>query len=239
MLKKEDLLNVRDVLFLRFAVRNADMMSKGKQALRSVIDVANDLMQGKEIKASAKQRAKESATKLTEKAADKTKTMIGLNKRKRHSKKQVISKKYRKVCVHWTSLPLPKMSLIHADSQAAVKSELDLFPTPPTQTAIEKGQWLEYHPIANIRDGNPIEFSISGSGEDYIDLSTTQLHAKVKILKDNAKLDETEKVAPVNLLLYSLFSQVDVSLNDRLISASSNLYPFRRTLNVVELLIRL
>ncbi|GBM29171.1 hypothetical protein AVEN_227714-1, partial [Araneus ventricosus] len=62
--------------------------------------------------------------------------------------------------------------------QAAVKSELDLFLTPPTQTAIEKGQWLEYHPIANIRDGNPIEFSISGSGEDYIDLSATQLKVK-------------------------------------------------------------
>ncbi|GBM20215.1 hypothetical protein AVEN_216639-1 [Araneus ventricosus] len=119
------------------------------------------------------------------------------------------------------------MSLIHVDSQVAVKPELDLFLTPPTQTAIEKGQWLEYHPIANIRDGNPIEFSISGSGEDCIDLSATQLHVKVKILKDNSNLGETEKVVPVNLLLHSLFSQVDVSLNDHLISASSNLYPFR------------
>ncbi|GBN55099.1 hypothetical protein AVEN_25260-1 [Araneus ventricosus] len=129
--------------------------------------------------------------------------------------------------MHRPSLPLPKMSLIHADSQAAVKSELDLFLTPPTQTAIEKGQWLEYHPIANIRDGNPIEFSVSGSGEDYIDLSATQLNVKVKILKDNAKLGETDKVAPANLLLHSLFSQAEVSLNDGLISASSNLYPFR------------
>ncbi|GBM57683.1 hypothetical protein AVEN_222535-1 [Araneus ventricosus] len=162
----------------------------GKQAPRSGIDVTNDLMQGKEIKASAKQRAKEAAKILTEKAADKAKTMVGGNKRKRHSKKQVISKKYRK-------------------------------------TAIKKGQWLEYHPIANIRDGNPIEFSVSGSGEDYIDLSATQLYVKVKILKVNAKLGETDKVSSVNLLLHSLFSQVDVNLNDRLISASSNLYPFR------------
>ncbi|GBM50971.1 hypothetical protein AVEN_114620-1 [Araneus ventricosus] len=119
------------------------------------------------------------------------------------------------------------MPLIHADSQAAAKSQLDLFLTPPTRTAIEKGQWLEYHPIANIRDGNPIEFSISGSVEDCIDLSATQLHAKVKILKDDTKLGETDKVAPVNLLLHSLFSQADVSLNDSFISASSNLYPFR------------
>ncbi|GBN27373.1 Uncharacterized protein F54H12.2 [Araneus ventricosus] len=119
------------------------------------------------------------------------------------------------------------MSLIHADSQAAVKYKLDLFLTPLTETAIEKGQWLEYHPITNIRNGNPIEFSISESGEDYIHLSATHLHLKVKILKDNAKLGETDNVAPVNLLLYSLSSHEDVSLKRRLISASRNLYPFR------------
>ncbi|GBN23465.1 hypothetical protein AVEN_224302-1 [Araneus ventricosus] len=114
------------------------------------------------------------------------------------------------------------MSLIHLDSQVVVKSELDLLLTPPTQTPIEKGQWLENHPFANFRDGNPIEFSISGSGEDYIGLSETQLHVKVKTLKDNAKLGENEKVAHVNLLLLSSFSQVDASLNDRLISSSNN-----------------
>ncbi|GBN49653.1 hypothetical protein AVEN_160544-1 [Araneus ventricosus] len=180
----------------------------GKQALRSGIDVANGLIQGKEIKASAKQRAKEAAKILTEKAADKAKTMVGGNKRKRHSKKQVISKNYRKVCAPDIFIS-PKMSLIHNDSEAPVKSELELFLTPPTQTAIKKEQWLEYQPIANIRNGNPIEFSNSGSGEDYIDLLATQLHVKVKILKDNEKLGETEEIVPVNLLLHSLFSQVD------------------------------
>lgn len=119
------------------------------------------------------------------------------------------------------------MSLIRNDSQVAVSSELNIFLTPPTATSIEKGHWVEYHPIANIRDGNPLEFSISGSGEEYIDLSATQLYVRVKILKDNVVLPDSEKVAPVNLFLHSLFSQVDVSLNERLISSSSNLYPFR------------
>ncbi|GBM77782.1 Uncharacterized protein F54H12.2 [Araneus ventricosus] len=76
----------------------------------------------------------------------------------------------------------------------------------------------------------PIDISNTlpnGSGEDYIDLSATQLHVKAKLLKDNAKLGKTEKVAPLNLLPHSLYSQVDVSLNDRLIYASSNLYSFR------------
>ncbi|GBM64712.1 hypothetical protein AVEN_175205-1 [Araneus ventricosus] len=65
----------------------------GKQALKSGIDVVNDRMQGKEMKASAKQRAKEAAKILTEKATDKAKTIVGGNKIKRHCKKRVISKK--------------------------------------------------------------------------------------------------------------------------------------------------
>lgn len=119
-------------------------------------------------------------------------------------------------------------SLIHKDSPACTKSELDLFVTPPTQTAIEKGQFIEYHPLANIRDGGPVEFNISGSGEDYMDLSSSYLHVKVKIVKsDGTSLSEKEPVAPVNLFLHSLFSQVDLSLNERVISASSNTYPYR------------
>lgn len=119
------------------------------------------------------------------------------------------------------------MALIRHDSSPSVKSELDLFLTPPTQTAIEKGQWSEYYPISSIRDGLPIEFVVSGSSEEYVDLSATQLYLKVKVLKDNKDLPENEKVSPSNLFMHSLFSQIDVSLNERTISSSSNTYPYR------------
>lgn len=119
-------------------------------------------------------------------------------------------------------------ALIHKDSHACAKSELDLFLIPPTQTAIEKGYFVEYHPIGNIRDGVPVEFSISGSGEDYFDLSSSYLYVKAKIVKgDGTDLTDKDHVAPVNLFLHSLFSQVDVSLNERAISSSSNMYPYR------------
>lgn len=119
------------------------------------------------------------------------------------------------------------MSLIRSDSDVCAKSELDLFLVPPTQTAIEKGQWIEYYPISNVRDGGPIEFSVSGNGEEYMDLSSTQLYVKVKVLKDDKELPENEAVGPINLFLQSLFSQIDVSLNDRMVSSSSNTYPYR------------
>lgn len=119
-------------------------------------------------------------------------------------------------------------SLIYRDSPPCVKSELDLFTVPPTQTAIEKGQFVEYHPLANIRDGSPIEFNIPGNGEEYIDLGASYLHVKAKVLKaDGTVLPEKEPVAAVNLFLHSLFSQVDISLNERNISSASNTYPYR------------
>ena len=120
------------------------------------------------------------------------------------------------------------MAFVHRDSIECTKTELDLFTVPTTQTSITKGQWIEYHPLSNITHSGPIEFNVSGSREEYLDLARTQLYVKVKITKPNcAVLDPNAQVGPVNLFLHFLFSQVDVSLNERLISPSTNTYPYR------------
>ena len=120
------------------------------------------------------------------------------------------------------------MAFVHSQSCECVKSELDLFSVPPTQTSIEHGQWVEHHPLATITDSGPIEFSISGSGEDYLDLANTYVYVRAQIVKDyGTNLAEDAEVGPTNLWLHSLFSQVDVSLNEKLISPSTNTYPYR------------
>ena len=120
------------------------------------------------------------------------------------------------------------MALVHSQSCECVISELDLFSVPPTQTSIEHGQWVEHHPLATITDNGPIEFSISGSGEDYLDLANSHVYIRAQILKaDGTNLPEDAEVGPTNLWLHSLFSQVDISLNEKLISSSTNTYPFR------------
>ena len=126
------------------------------------------------------------------------------------------------------------MAFVHHESNECSKSELDLFSIPPTQTSINRGQWIEYHPLSNITDTGPIKFNVSGSGEEYLDLARTQLYVKAKITKANgANLDPNTQVGPVNLFLHSLFSQVDVSLNERLISPSTNTYPYRAMLETL------
>ncbi len=120
------------------------------------------------------------------------------------------------------------MAFVHKESCECTKSELDLFTIPPTQTSVEKGQWVDYLPIANITDGGPIEFAITGAGDDYLDLASTQLYIKAKIInEDGTDLADGAPVGPVNLFLQSLFSQVDVTLNGRLISPSTPTYPYR------------
>ncbi|GFT50324.1 uncharacterized protein F54H12.2 [Trichonephila clavipes] len=120
------------------------------------------------------------------------------------------------------------MAFLLKESPECVKSELNLFLAPPTQTVIEKGQWVQFHPITNVADGGPIEFLIPGSGDAYLDLSQTQLHVRAKIFKSDGKVITNEnKVGPVNLFLHSLFSQVDVCLNERTVSSSNNAYPYR------------
>ncbi|GFU58839.1 uncharacterized protein F54H12.2 [Trichonephila clavipes] len=106
--------------------------------------------------------------------------------------------------------------------------------SPTNSNSYRKGQWIQFHPIANVTDGGPVEFLISGSGEDYLDLSQTQLYVKAKILKNDGKvLTDDDKIGPVNLFLHSLFSQVDISLNGRIVSSSNNTYPYRAILETI------
>ena len=49
---------------------------------------------------------------------------------------------------------------------------------PPTQTIVNNGNWVEYHPLAAVGDDSPIEFKINGNGEDYIDLANTMIYVQ-------------------------------------------------------------
>src|SRR6266516_3231525 len=120
------------------------------------------------------------------------------------------------------------MAFVHPQSCECAKSELDLFTVPSTHTSIESGGWVEYNPISSLSDGAPIEFVVGGSGQDYIDLANTQLYVRAEIVQgNNAAIDQTHQVGPINLLLHSLFSEVDLKLNDTLISSTNNTYPYR------------
>ncbi|XP_051504031.1 uncharacterized protein F54H12.2-like [Myxocyprinus asiaticus] len=120
------------------------------------------------------------------------------------------------------------MALLHNMSEECLKTELDLFTVPLTQTAIEKNTYIEVPPLSAISDSSPLEFFIAGTGEDYVDLNNTLVFLLLKIT--NADGVDIENGAPVGLINYAgatVFSQVDVSLGDHLISQSSSTHPYR------------
>ena len=123
------------------------------------------------------------------------------------------------------------MAFLHTHSNECMKSELDLFSLPPTQTSIESSYWCQYKPISSLTDDGPIEFVVPGNGDEYLDVAHTLLYVRVN-LKTEATLADDQatdvgNVGPVNNFLHSLFSQIDVSLNRQPISPPNNAYAYR------------
>ena len=117
------------------------------------------------------------------------------------------------------------MSLIQDNSEECSTAPFELFKVSPTQTAVEKSYDVEYHPVAPIRDGAPIEYHIPASTDEYMDLNNSRMYMRCRILNaDGTDIIDPEVAAPVNDMLNSVFSNVELYMNDELISHSNNLH---------------
>ena len=113
------------------------------------------------------------------------------------------------------------------DSTVCIKSELDLFMTPSTNTSITSGGWFEINPTSSLSIGTPIEFRYEGSSNHYLQLSKTSLYLQVSVLKDKTRVTTDIQVAPVNNFMHSLFSQIELSFNGQSFENSNNVYPYK------------
>ena len=121
------------------------------------------------------------------------------------------------------------------DSQCQCsKAELDLFTTPPVNISMERADYVTHRPLASLADGGPIEFHVPGSAQDYIDIGRSKLKLKVKISKaDGSNLGDGAKISTTNLLLHTLFPQVDCKLNEKLVTPSINTYAYKAYLETL------
>ena len=126
------------------------------------------------------------------------------------------------------------VNILHKDSCGCGKSELELFTVPPTQIEMNKGFWESVDPVASVQTSDTIEFICPANPDVYTDLANSYLHVKAKITKANgANLDADEQVGPVNLWMHALFSQVEVFLNNKLVTPSSTAYPYRAYIETI------
>ena len=125
------------------------------------------------------------------------------------------------------------VNVLHKDSCGCGKSELELFTVPPTQIEMNKEFWESVDPVASVQTSDTIEFLCAANPDVYTDLANSYLHVKAKITKANGTdLDANEQISPVNLWMHT-FSQVDIFLNNKLVTPSSTAYPCRAYIETI------
>lgn len=113
------------------------------------------------------------------------------------------------------------------EQQQLIPSELNLFRQPSLSAPYQKVQYVDYKSASPLNDGGPIQFIIPQTANQFIDLRRTMLHVEAKIIKkDGSDTAEDQYVWPINLPLHSFFSQVDVEIQQKLIS-SNQMYGYK------------
>jgi hypothetical protein len=79
-----------------------------------------------------------------------------------------------------------------------------------------------------------IEFNIPGSGCEYLDLAHTELHTKLKIIKnDGTALGALDNCGPISYISITMFSNIEVYLNNKLTTSVSNTAAYRSYLQML------
>ena len=97
---------------------------------------------------------------------------------------------------------------------------LALFNKPSVNSGVSSHKWVQHRPISQISNTGLLEFSISGTSTSYINLKCSLLQIQGKIVENNGKnLEDSDEVSLINLPLQSLWSQVDISLQQKVTSS--------------------
>lgn len=109
-----------------------------------------------------------------------------------------------------------------------MSGELDIFERPVMQTGILGGNWMQYKPTSFDADAAQLEFRVPGQGDYYVDLGRTLLDIKLQILKnDGTKYTTLDAIGPTNNFFDSLWSNVKVEFNQKVVSDARNMYHYR------------
>ena len=122
--------------------------------------------------------------------------------------------------------------------------ELALFQDRQVDGGTESVEWVEYRPMGQPAEGCPLEFNISGNTSYYLDLKNIRWLMTLKIVqKDGSDLkwDPPGEGAIHNVVCFdnmpshSMWRQVDMSMQQKAVSAMGKVYPHKANLDVVTM----
>ena len=95
-------------------------------------------------------------------------------------------------------------------------------------------EWIEYRPTNQINDTSAINFNISPQSSAYIDLKRSVLNVKLRLLNgDGTPLTAGVVVGLVNLPLYTIFRQVDLTFQQTPLSHTGTNYPYKAYIDTI------
>ena len=100
---------------------------------------------------------------------------------------------------------------------------------------MEEGRWVQYRPITPVENSDDtIEFKIAETDSEHIDLKISFIQIKDKIMNgDGEPLAADADVTPVNFWLHALFSQIGMTVENTLVTASNNYYPDKANIEML------
>ena len=119
--------------------------------------------------------------------------------------------------------------------------EIALFSRPPVNVAEDRISWHEVRPsYMSNAEYSSINFSIMGNSSQYVKLSDTELYVRMRIEKEDGTpftttddsnqalpIVQRESGTPVDFILHSMWSSVDIKLNNNLVSESGTNYMYK------------
>lgn len=143
----------------------------------------------------------------------------------------------------------------------AYDDTLNLFSLPLSNMGVTDVKYLQHKPINQFSVEGDVKFHVTGAGTSYIDLSSVYIKTSVRIVKaDGSLVPERPKqespiegraasetpagatsdgdadewsVGPVNYLSHALWDQVEVRLNDRVVTGGQTGYSYKALINTL------
>ena len=103
------------------------------------------------------------------------------------------------------------------------KSKLALFDRALPQIVCKQANYQEVYPKNAITSSsNNIQFKITGTGDEYLDLNDTLLYVQLKVFKGDGKdLESTHTPLPEKLFFYTLFHDITLRMNNVVVDGGS------------------
>ena len=112
--------------------------------------------------------------------------------------------------------------------------ELSLFSLPPSDTALQSRGLIEYRPVNQITGSTVLDFNIPSQSSAYIDLKNSLLNVKLRFTNSNeTPLKDSEIVRLINLLLQTIFRQVDVTFQQTQVSHTGTNCPYKAYIDTI------